>query len=188
MPYKDVTDLPQAVRESLPRHGQEIYKEAFNSAWNQYGQDEIRASKVAWSAVGKKFKKTNKGWVEAMQTQNTEMKKTMKKQQPKEKVGKVMPMVEEAVLKPAAKKPAAKKPAAKKPAAKKPAAKKPAAKKPAKKKVAKKATAKKSVAKKSAVKKPAKRKTAAKKSTAKKSVMKKTKRSAPKRAAAKKRK
>ena len=32
--YKSNSDLPESVRSSLPKHGQEIYREAFNSAWS----------------------------------------------------------------------------------------------------------------------------------------------------------
>ncbi len=46
MPYDTVKDLPESVREHLPGHAQEIYKEAFNSAWAQYGHDEARAHRV----------------------------------------------------------------------------------------------------------------------------------------------
>ena len=66
MPYSSISELPDAVRDHLPKHGQEIYKEAFNSAWNEYAdQDERRgdesreeaAHKVAWAAVKKKYSK-----------------------------------------------------------------------------------------------------------------------------------
>jgi cation transport regulator len=57
MPYKDTNDLPQNVKEHLPKHAQEIYQAAFNSAWDEYAQDEERAHRVAWSAVKKKYKK-----------------------------------------------------------------------------------------------------------------------------------
>lgn len=36
MPYERITQLPDAVRDHLPKHAQEIYKEAFNSAWDEY--------------------------------------------------------------------------------------------------------------------------------------------------------
>lgn len=42
MPYKTISDLPKNVKHVLPKHAQEIFKEAFNSAW---------------SAVKKKYKK-----------------------------------------------------------------------------------------------------------------------------------
>jgi len=74
MPYKSLEDLPERVKENLPHHAQEIYMEAFNSAWEQYKEPEERrgkesreeaAHKVAWSAVKKKYEKSEKGeWVE----------------------------------------------------------------------------------------------------------------------------
>ncbi|HEY8094624.1 MAG TPA: ChaB family protein, partial [Methylobacter sp.] len=57
MPYKKLTDLPASVREHLPTHAQEIYLAAYNNAWEEYGQDEERAHRVAWSAVKKKYGK-----------------------------------------------------------------------------------------------------------------------------------
>ncbi|SUX85493.1 cation transport regulator [Citrobacter koseri] len=36
MPYKTKSDLPESVQDVLPAHAQDIYKEAFNSAWEQY--------------------------------------------------------------------------------------------------------------------------------------------------------
>jgi len=35
MPYERIIDLPESVRNNLPKHAQEIYKEAFNNAWKQ---------------------------------------------------------------------------------------------------------------------------------------------------------
>jgi cation transport regulator len=64
MPYDKLTDLPDRVRNNLPRHAQEIYKEAFNSAEEQYGE-ESRAHRVAWSAVENKYEKNDKGnWIQ----------------------------------------------------------------------------------------------------------------------------
>jgi len=64
MPYERITDLPESVRSNLPKHAQEIYKEAFNSAEEQYGE-ESRAHRVAWSAVEQKYEKNERGeWVE----------------------------------------------------------------------------------------------------------------------------
>jgi cation transport regulator len=63
MPYDKVTELPKGVRNNLPRHAQDIYKEAFNSAEEQY-DEESRAHRVAWSAVEQKYEKNEKGnWV-----------------------------------------------------------------------------------------------------------------------------
>ena len=33
MPYKTISDLPENVKNVLPKHAQEIYHQAFNSAW-----------------------------------------------------------------------------------------------------------------------------------------------------------
>lgn len=41
MPYKTKSDLPESVKHVLPSHAQDIYKEAFNSAWDQYKDKEI---------------------------------------------------------------------------------------------------------------------------------------------------
>jgi cation transport regulator len=69
MPYERVDDLPGSVRDSLPKHAQEIYRAAFNSAWDQYDQPEERrggrsreetAHAVAWSAVEQKYEKDSK--------------------------------------------------------------------------------------------------------------------------------
>jgi cation transport regulator len=57
MPYMDLDDLPASVRNNLPKHAQEIYRAAYNNAWDEYAQDEERAHKVAWSAVKKKYVK-----------------------------------------------------------------------------------------------------------------------------------
>jgi cation transport regulator len=65
MPYKNRADLPESVRDNLPAHAQDIYKEAFNSAWDEYGHDESRAHRVAWGAVERKYHKNPSGkWVE----------------------------------------------------------------------------------------------------------------------------
>jgi len=66
MPYQSVSDLPENVKNVLPKHAQEIYKEAYNSAWDEYDEPEERrgdasreetAHKVAWSAVKKVYEK-----------------------------------------------------------------------------------------------------------------------------------
>lgn len=35
MPYHLIDNLPQSVQDHLPKHAQEIYKEAYNSAWDE---------------------------------------------------------------------------------------------------------------------------------------------------------
>ena len=65
MPYDSRKDLPESVRDNLPAHAQDIYKEAFNSAWEQYDHEESRAHRVAWGAVEQKYHKNESGkWVE----------------------------------------------------------------------------------------------------------------------------
>ncbi|TGC09487.1 putative cation transport regulator ChaB [Methanolobus halotolerans] len=73
MPYDNNSELPGSVRENLPEHGQDIYREAFNSAWDQYKDPSERrgdasreetAHRVAWSAVKKEYEKDSEGnWV-----------------------------------------------------------------------------------------------------------------------------
>jgi cation transport regulator len=64
VPYKQITQLPESVKNNLPKGAQEIYKEAFNSAEDQYREEE-RAHRVAWSAVEQKYEKNEKGtWVQ----------------------------------------------------------------------------------------------------------------------------
>ena len=66
MPYKTNNDLPESVSNVLPKHAQDIYREAFNHAWDQYKDkserrgDESReetAHKVAWAAVKHQYRK-----------------------------------------------------------------------------------------------------------------------------------
>jgi len=33
MPYPSNSDLPESVQNVLPKHAQDIYREAYNSAW-----------------------------------------------------------------------------------------------------------------------------------------------------------
>ena len=62
MPYKSINELPENVRNVLPQHAQEIYKEAFNNAYQEYANPDNRrdeasreegSHRVAWSAVKK---------------------------------------------------------------------------------------------------------------------------------------
>jgi cation transport regulator len=72
MPYQKLSDLPDSVRDNLPKHAQEIYQAAYNSAWEQYDQPEERrgdasreetAHRIAWAAVKKKYEKKGENWV-----------------------------------------------------------------------------------------------------------------------------
>lgn len=71
MPYRKLSELPDTVREHLPRHAQEIYLAAFNNAWEEYrdprarrGDDsrETVAHKVAWAAVRQQYEKRDDTW------------------------------------------------------------------------------------------------------------------------------
>lgn len=70
MPYDRLTELPDSVRDSLPKHAQEIYRSAYNSAWDEYEDPDSRrkdssrestAHAVAWSAVKKTYEKGDDG-------------------------------------------------------------------------------------------------------------------------------
>ena len=72
MPYDRKSELPDSVKDNLPKHAQEIYKEAYNSAWDEYKDPDDRrgdasreetAHKVAWAAVKKMYEKKNGKWV-----------------------------------------------------------------------------------------------------------------------------
>lgn len=72
MPYKNREELPEAVRNALSDvpHAQDIYKEAYNSAHEQYADPSKRrgdtsqeetAHAVAWSAVTRDYEKGEDG-------------------------------------------------------------------------------------------------------------------------------
>ena len=71
MPYDSIRALPKSVTDNLPKHAQEIYKEAYNSAYAQYKNPKDRkgsasreetAHKVAWSAVENVYHKKDGKW------------------------------------------------------------------------------------------------------------------------------
>jgi cation transport regulator len=66
MPYDKNSELPDSVRDNLPARAQEIYRKAYNNAWETYKDPNKRRSdadreetahKVAWAAVKKELKK-----------------------------------------------------------------------------------------------------------------------------------
>ena len=73
MPYDKLKELPDSVRDNLPKYAQEIYQAAFNNAWDEYKSPKDRrgnepreqvAHKVAWSAVKEKYEKDeDENWV-----------------------------------------------------------------------------------------------------------------------------
>ncbi len=77
MPYKQLSELPDSVRDNLPKHAQEIYLAAFNNASKQYKDPDTRrgdedretvAHKVAWSAVKKEYEKRDGQWTRKQQS------------------------------------------------------------------------------------------------------------------------
>lgn len=72
MPYKSNKDLPDKVKNHLPSHAQDIYREAFNHAIKTYEDPDKRedpkedvetvAHKVAWNAVKVKYEKIGDEW------------------------------------------------------------------------------------------------------------------------------
>ncbi len=73
MPYDTLSELPDSVKNSLPKHGQEIYQAAYNNAWDEYADPSARrdpsdsreetAHKVAWGTVKEQYEKQGDRWV-----------------------------------------------------------------------------------------------------------------------------
>lgn len=66
MPYTTSDDLPFSIRQHLPEHAQDIYREAFNHAWVEYAADarqEEIAHRVAWAAVKRAYQKVDGEWM-----------------------------------------------------------------------------------------------------------------------------
>ncbi|UWW96762.1 MAG: ChaB family protein [Candidatus Cardinium sp.] len=63
MPYDINEALPESIQKHLPKHAQDIYREAFNHAYKEYQDPDKKRDKddsvekishrVAWSAVKK---------------------------------------------------------------------------------------------------------------------------------------
>ena len=67
MPYVRNADLPSGVRNHLPAHAQNIYREAFNHAFAAHSGDprqEEAAHRIAWAAVERRYAKESGLWVE----------------------------------------------------------------------------------------------------------------------------
>ena len=63
MPYPSIDDLPESVRAHLPAAAQEIFRAAFNRAYERYGAaDEARAFRMAWGAVKRTYVKADGEW------------------------------------------------------------------------------------------------------------------------------
>ena len=67
MPYSNNLDLPVSVRNHLPAHAQDIYREAFNHAYGAHAGEidrEQRSHMIAWAAVKRNYVKADESeWV-----------------------------------------------------------------------------------------------------------------------------
>jgi cation transport regulator len=66
MPYATNADLPPSVRNHLPDHAQDIYREAFNHAYAAHEGDvrqEEAAHRIAWAAVKRSYVKSGESWI-----------------------------------------------------------------------------------------------------------------------------
>jgi cation transport regulator len=65
MPYRTNADLPSRVRNHLPEHAQDIYREAFNHAYAAHAGEcdrEMRARMIAWLAVKNSYVRAGDTW------------------------------------------------------------------------------------------------------------------------------
>jgi cation transport regulator len=66
MRYLSNDDLPAAVRDTLPSDAQDLYRTAFNKAYDNRADDPIEeadAHNMAWAAVEKSFVKEGGKWI-----------------------------------------------------------------------------------------------------------------------------
>lgn len=65
MPYATNANLPERIRKCLPIGAQEIFRAAFNAAYERYGpKNETRAFRIAWAAVKRTYVQRAAGlWV-----------------------------------------------------------------------------------------------------------------------------
>jgi cation transport regulator len=63
MPYASSDDLPPGVRDHLPPRARDIFRKAFNHAWQSYAGDEATAFRIAWAAVKRDFRNRGDVWV-----------------------------------------------------------------------------------------------------------------------------
>jgi len=66
MPYPSNDDLPASVRAHLPPHAQDIFREAFNHAFDQHHGDDATAFRIAWAAVKRHYAKVEGEWVRSV--------------------------------------------------------------------------------------------------------------------------
>lgn len=70
MPFEKISELPEQVKNTLPKHGIDIYGATNNNAWEEYKKPADRkdndsreetSHKVAWAAVKKVYQKSDSG-------------------------------------------------------------------------------------------------------------------------------
>jgi cation transport regulator len=70
LPYYKNSDLPDHVKSGLPDHGQDLYREAYNDAWDIFrdparrdeGRDhEACSHDHAWAAIEAKYEQNSRG-------------------------------------------------------------------------------------------------------------------------------
>jgi len=67
MPYIVNDDLPPSIKNHLPEHAQDIFREAFNHAFAAHEGDprqEEAAFRIAWAAVKRSYEKIGDEWME----------------------------------------------------------------------------------------------------------------------------
>lgn len=69
MPYPSNAELPDSVKSSLPDGAQDIYRSAFNRAWQSYDapdEHSLRrnetARRIAWAAVRRCYEMIGESW------------------------------------------------------------------------------------------------------------------------------
>jgi len=66
MPYTTNRQLPPVLRKQLPEHAQDIYREAFNSAFAANAGEaerDRRSQMIAWATVKLSYVKEGDKWV-----------------------------------------------------------------------------------------------------------------------------
>jgi cation transport regulator len=63
MAYASNSQLPPSVQRHLPPHAQDIFREAFNRAYEDSGGDDARAFRIAWAAVKRRYEKVGGEWL-----------------------------------------------------------------------------------------------------------------------------
>ena len=66
MPYAANAELPEPLRRHLPAHAQDIFRAAFNNAFDRYHDDPDReeiAHRIAWAAVKRQYRKASGIWI-----------------------------------------------------------------------------------------------------------------------------